>query len=391
LLAPLMSPIIGIGLASITGDDRLIRNSISALIRGAGLAILLSFVVTIINRFLPFVAVQELSSEILARTRPSPIDLLIALAGGLAAAYAMTRPNLSATLPGVAIATALMPPLCVIGIGLALERWDVAGGASLLFVTNTIAIAFASALVFFLRGFSAETRRLGQRLPRSLILSAVLVAVLLVPLSYYSIKFFQDAAENRLINTVVYQEVGKLNNAQVVDLQVVHQDGSLDMVVTIRTNLPLDYEEVVALQKAIVDGLNRPVSLKVDQVFTEQLDPLIPPTPTSTPLPTRTPTLGPSPTWTPTPTSTSTATPTSTPTPALAQVSTAQVPPLQLYQSPGGPVIGILRPGELVTVLYNSQMYDGLLWVKVIDSEGRIGWMPDIYLKATTPTPSPTP
>jgi uncharacterized hydrophobic protein (TIGR00271 family) len=391
LLAPLMSPIIGIGLASITGDDRLIRNSISALIRGAGLAILLSFVVTIINRFLPFVAVQELSSEILARTRPSPIDLLIALAGGLAAAYAMTRPNLSATLPGVAIATALMPPLCVIGIGLALERWDVAGGASLLFVTNTIAIAFASALVFFLRGFSAETRRLGQRLPRSLILSAVLVAVLLVPLSYYSIKFFQDAAENRLINTVVYQEVGKLNNAQVVDLQVVHQDGSLDMVVTIRTNLPLDYEEVVALQKAIVDGLNRPVSLKVDQVFTEQLDPLIPPTPTSTPLPTRTPTLGPSPTWTPTPTSTSTATPTSTPTPAQAQVSTAQVPPLQLYQSPGGPVIGILRPGELVTVLYNSQMYDGLLWVKVIDSEGRIGWMPDIYLKATTPTPSPTP
>ena len=210
LLAPLMSPIIGIGLASIIGDDKLIKTSASALLRGAGLAILLSCLMTLVNRFLPFVALQELPAEVLARIRPTPIDLVIALAGGLAAAYAMTRPNLSAALPGVAIATALMPPLCTIGIGIALGRWDVAGGASLLFITNAVTIAFASALVFFLRGFSAEAQRAGKRLPRSLVLSAVLVAILLVPLSYYSIKFFREAAENRLINDVVSQEVARL-------------------------------------------------------------------------------------------------------------------------------------------------------------------------------------
>ena len=186
LVAPLMSPIVGIGLASITGEARLAKASVSALFRGAFLAVLLATIMTFVNRYLPFVVLQELPAEVVSRTHPSPIDLVIAMAGGLAAAYAMTRKNLSAALPGVAIATALMPPLCTIGIGIALGRWDVAGGASLLFVTNTITIAFAAALVFFLRGFSPDTpRRQGWRLPRPLIISATLTLVLLIPLTYY--------------------------------------------------------------------------------------------------------------------------------------------------------------------------------------------------------------
>ncbi len=397
LLAPLMSPIIGIGLASIIGNDKLIGSSASALLRGAGLAILLSFVMTAVNRFLPFVSLQDPPAEVLARIRPTPIDLVIALAGGLAAAYAMTRPNLSATLPGVAIATALMPPLCTIGIGIALGRWDVAGGASLLFITNAVTIAFASALVFFLRGFSAEVRRSGQRLPRSLVLSAFLVAILLVPLSYYGIKFFRDASENRLINTVVTREVEKLGGAQLVDLQILHSDSVLDMVITIRTNAPLDYQDVVSLQKAIVDGINRPVSLKVDQVFAEELDPLVPPTPTITSSPTNTHTPGPSPTATlsptPIPSITPTLTPvptfTATPTPAFGEVVRATLPALQLYQSPGGPVIGRLLAGQPLTILYDRQEFMGLIWVEVMDGDGRIGWIPEAYLKMVTLTPVP--
>ena len=393
LLAPLMSPIIGIGLASTIGDDKLIESSASALLRGAGLAILLSFLMAFVNRFLPFVALQELPGEVLARIRPTPIDLVIALAGGLAAAYAMTRPNLSAALPGVAIATALMPPLCTIGIGIALGRWDVAGGASLLFITNAVTIAFASALVFFLRGFSAEAKRVGIRLPRSLVISAVLVAILLVPLSYYSIKFFREAAENRLFNDVVSQEVARLGDVQLVDVQVIHQDSELNMVITIRTSTSLDYEEVVALQEAIVAGINRSVSLRIEQVIAEELDPLFPPTPTNTPTLTSTPLPGPSATYTPSPTATQTASPTGTatssptPTPAQAQVVSSGLPPLKLYQSPGGPVIGQMRYGQWMTVLYGRQEFDGIIWVEVMDDEGRIGWLPEIYLLEPTPTP----
>lgn len=395
LLAPLMSPIIGIGLASIIGDDKLIKTSASALLRGAGLAILLSCLMTLVNRFLPFITLQELPAEVLARIRPTPIDLVIALAGGLAAAYAMTRPNLSATLPGVAIATALMPPLCTIGIGIALNRWDVAGGASLLFITNAVTIAFASALVFFLRGFSVEARRTGKRLPRSLMLSAILVVILLVPLSYYSVKFFREAAENRLINDVVAQEVIRLGSTQLVDVQVIHQDSELQLVITIRTSKALSYEEVVALQEAIVAGINRSVSLRIEQVIAEELDPLIPPTPTTTPTHTSTPMPGPSSTYTPSPTFTLTSSPSSTatsspsPTPAQARVVTTGLPPLKLYQFPGGPVIGSLRFGQWLTVLYGRQEYEGFIWIDVMDEEGRIGWLPEIYLQWITPLPDP--
>jgi uncharacterized hydrophobic protein (TIGR00271 family) len=127
LVAPLMSPIVGLGLASITGDSRLLADSASALLRGLLLAILIAFILTLSNHALPFIPLaDELPREVIARTHPSPLDLTIALAGGLAAAFAIAMPDISAALPGVAIATALMPPLCAVGIGLAEGRWDVA-------------------------------------------------------------------------------------------------------------------------------------------------------------------------------------------------------------------------------------------------------------------------
>ncbi|MCJ7434200.1 MAG: DUF389 domain-containing protein [Anaerolineales bacterium] len=386
LVAPLMSPIIGLGLASITGNGRLAETALSALLRGAGLAILLSVIMTVINRNLPFVVLQELPAEVLARTHPSPIDLVIALAGGLAAAYAMTRPNISAALPGVAIATALMPPLCTVGVGLALERWDVAGGAALLFITNAITIAFAAALVFFLRGFAPKRRSESKHASRALLISAILTLALLVPLSVYSIKFFNEANENRRINEVIAQQVSRLNGSELVELNVQHTTSGLEMVITVRTGTPLRYEQVIALQKAIVDDLQQPVSLKMNQVFAERLDPLIPPTFTPTVQFTPTPTL--TPTVTLTPTLIPTATHTITPTPGLVQVSNGILPPFKLYQSPNGPVIGKIIRGQTLTLLYDKQDVNGLIWLNVMDSEGRVGWVPEMYLHPITATPN---
>lgn len=409
LIAPLMSPIIGIGLASISGNTTLLRKSLSALFRGALLAICLATLMTWGNNYLPFFSIQEMPKEVLARTRPTPIDLVIALAGGIAAAYAMTQPNISAALPGVAIATALMPPLCTVGIGLALNRWDVAGGATLLFITNAITIAFASVLVFFLRGFSSDIQIKDRRIPRSLIVAALLTALLLVPLSYFSLKFFKEASENRLVNEVVAMEVKKLSGVDLVDLNVTRNGQGLDMVVTIRTGSSLEYEQVVNLQKAIVEGLNQPVSLKVSQVIAKNLDPLIPPTLTFTPTNTSTSTPGPSPTATntptptqtatptrtttlsPTPTSLPTATPTETPTPSRGVIIQVSIPELKIYQKPGGPVIGYLFPGQKVTILYGKALYNGLVWIEIEDADSRIGWIPEMFTQIVLPTQTNTP
>ena len=402
LVAPLMSPVIGIGLASMIGRRTLLKSALSASLRGALVAVALSALFTFVNSYLPFVSLHELPQEIISRTHPSPIDLMIALAGGIAAAYSLTEERLSAALPGVAIATALMPPICTVGIGVALQRWDVAGGAFLLFITNVVTIAFAAAFVFFLRGFNPYPLDNNRKLPPTLQLSALLILILLIPLTYFSIDFVKQASEYRTISQMLNEKVNEMNNAELVGFTTTQENETIAIELTIRTNKTLRYEQVIALQESIVDSLNQPVSLRVNQVFAERLDPLIPPTATNTPSPTLTFTPGPSPTTTFTATATATftstatatflptATITPTSTPAQARVFLTGVPLLRLYQSPGGPVIGTLRSNQLLTVLPEEVVYEYLVWVKVIDEEGRQGWVPKIYVYQLTATPTAT-
>ncbi len=159
LIAPLMSTILGVVLGSITADIELVRDSASALFRGLIVSITLSALLTLSYIYLPFFPpLYEIPAEVLTRTQPNSTDFIIALAGGLTIAYVISQPHLSAALPGVAIATALMPPLCTIGIGIALGRWDIASGAALLFLTNAIAIGFASTFIFLLEGFKTKQK-----------------------------------------------------------------------------------------------------------------------------------------------------------------------------------------------------------------------------------------
>jgi uncharacterized hydrophobic protein (TIGR00271 family) len=416
LVAPLMSPIIGLGLSSITGDERLLRNSTLGLAEGVLFAILISFVITLIYRNMPFLSLNQLPAEVLARTHPSPIDLGIALAGGLAAAFALATPNISAALPGVAISTALMPPLCTVGVGLGLNQIDISGGAFLLFITNAVTIAFASALVFFWLGFNPESRITIGKAPRSLFVSAMFTAIILGTLTYLSYGFVKSTNQNLIIETVVNEEAERLDT-EIIEWSSKNENGTLLLDMVVRTSRLLRYEDSIALQRAIADRLQMPVAVIVEQVFASRLDPLIPPTLTATPTPTFTFTPGPSPTatstptLTPTATSTPTETPTATPipthtptltptaTPAQAVLVRATPTPLRLFAYPGGPVIGYLQAGQVITVLYGRQELNGIIWIEIQDPEGRIGWIPEFFLEIVEPaepldsalTLSPTP
>lgn len=406
LVAPLMSPILGIGLGSITADARLARNSATALIRGAILAVLLSALITLSNVYLPFVpSLLEIPQEILSRTQPTPNDLIIALAGGLAAAYSMSQPHLSAALPGVAIATALMPPLSTIGIGMAIGRWDIAGGAALLFLTNAVTIAFAATLVFFLEGFVPGFQNNGK-LPKTVLIAGLLTGLMLIPLSILGTRLVAQAQENRVIDTVIKSELANSEDKDLTELTIVRKDQEIKVEITIRSNVPLSHSQVVSLQESLASQLKRPVALVVNHVRSETLDPLIPPTLTFTPTVTSTPTPGPSPTRTITPTPTITASPTLTntpvptetateipftPTPLTALVMRTNIPSFYyLYQEPGGPVIAQLSQNSILFDQQNRVEFEGLIWAQVKDEEGRMGWFPVFYLQYLTPTPTPT-
>lgn len=146
LLSPLMAPIIGLGFGIATFDTREIRRSAAALMAGAALAILLSSV------FVALSPVQTITSEIAGRTRPTLFDLLVALLAAVAGAHALIRGR-GNTVVGVAIAIALMPPLAVVGFGIATANWTVFSGALLLFLTNAVTIALTAAIVARVYGF----------------------------------------------------------------------------------------------------------------------------------------------------------------------------------------------------------------------------------------------
>ncbi|MFC2055910.1 SH3 domain-containing protein, partial [Chloroflexota bacterium] len=288
----------------------------------------------------------------------------------------------------------------------AMGRMDVSGGATLLFITNAVTITFAASLVFFSLGFRGPLTNSQQRVPRSLFVSAIFTLILLGSLSYLSYRLFETANDNRMIEKVLYEEVDKIEDAELIDWKATSSGETLELDIVLRTLRLIRYEDSVALQKAIADRLQRPVSLVINQVHAALLDPLVPPTATPTPLPTLTSTPGPSPTLTYTPTKkptstpaptetvtptlapTFTATPTSTPTPALAKAVNTVVQGLRLRQWPAGPEIAVLRRDDSLKVLYGKRV---LVWLEVEDKEGRVGWIPEIYLFIVTLTPTNTP
>ncbi len=400
LVAPLMSPILGLGLASIKGDTTLVRSASTALLRGALVAMVISILITLTNSLLPFISLQDLPSEVLSRTRPTPFDFGVALAGGLAATFALIQPQLSAAMPGVAIATALMPPLCTVGIGIALGRWDVAGGAFLLFITNAVTIAASASLLFFIMGFSPPGRNAEGRLPRSLLVSLTFSGLLLLPLGYQSYRFVLDANLSRQINQVVLEEVTAIDG-ELTDISWQESGDALDMEIAILTAQNLRYADIVELQANIASDLQRPVRLQVNQVLAARLDPRVPPTFTATFSPSQSASSTPRPTATftatasrtPTASATATATATYTPTPGLAAVWRVSGEGLSLRAGPGldQARIGFLPAGSVVTVLYGYEIVDGWVWLEVRDREGRTGWLPQYNLNPVTVTPTRAP
>lgn len=146
LLSPLMSPILGVGFALATGKQKWLKISAKTLAIGSIASVLFAAVIVLVS------PLQTVTEEIAARTRPNLFDLLVALFSSIAGSYAMIRGR-EGTIVGVAIATALMPPLAVVGFGLATLNWTVFFGALGLYFTNLLAIALTATLMARLYGF----------------------------------------------------------------------------------------------------------------------------------------------------------------------------------------------------------------------------------------------
>lgn len=152
LIAPLLYPIISFSLGIIIADEKLIGQSFSTVLKSLALALIVSFGISFL-----FYSRQEVGQltffSSLINTSSSLMYAMVAAIAGFAAAFAICKPHLNESLPGVAISVSLVPPLAATGIALSVLDWEVFSGASMLFVVNIIGIVFSAMIVFALLRF----------------------------------------------------------------------------------------------------------------------------------------------------------------------------------------------------------------------------------------------
>ena len=173
IVAMLLNPILGVSMSLAESDYSMFQKAAISLVGGLAAVFITAFIIGLVNREVP------ITNQIVARTAPSLFDLVIALAGGAAGAYATASLDLSVAFVGVAVATALVPPLSSCAILLARGDMKMAEGALLLTFTNIVAIQLSSSVVFWLMGFRRFTR-ISKSLPSFVVGSAPSLIIVLV-------------------------------------------------------------------------------------------------------------------------------------------------------------------------------------------------------------------
>ncbi|HEX5006112.1 MAG TPA: DUF389 domain-containing protein [Hyphomonadaceae bacterium] len=264
LISPLMGPIMLMGFSLCALDYAAMRKALVCLGAGVMGALAISIIIVMVS------PLREATPEILARTRPNLFDLLVAVFSGLAGGYSVIHRK-GGTIVGVAIATALMPPLAVVGFGVATASAAIAGGALFLFMTNLLAIALSVTGLAWLHGFATVHSEKAARWQTGLVL-AVFVGLSL-PLGFA----LRDIAYETRVQNVVREEALRPFTGLEAEVS--------GLSVTFPRGRPIEIHQTVITHERIADAearlkaryeavLRAPVNLSLNQVVVDEAKPL---------------------------------------------------------------------------------------------------------------------
>ncbi|MFO8148465.1 MAG: DUF389 domain-containing protein [Bacteroidota bacterium] len=245
ILAPIISPIVSFSMGMVRYDVNMLKTGVVTIIIGTLVALVFAAGVSII------IPLKVLTPEINARLSPTLLDMGIAVASGIAAAYAHAKSGIAKSLAGVAIAVALVPPLAVAGIGIGWWDWEVFSGAFLLYSTNLAGIIMFAGLTFLILGFAPF-----KRAKMGLIYTFIIIAIVMVPLSLSFNRIKEEASitsqlEGSVIENVVLKEVNvRFGKKLLVSVKVVSGE-------------PINSEEMKRIKAKIENEIGRPVTLEV--------------------------------------------------------------------------------------------------------------------------------
>jgi len=263
LISPLMAPIISSGLALTIVDLPLARRAFRTIAISVALTIVVSALVTVVS------PLKEPTAEILARVRPNIYDLFVAVFSGISGAVALcTKRNYLITATGVAVATAVIPPLSVVGYSLGTGQWMLALGGFLLFFTNFVAIVITSDLVFFTMGFRTshvDTSQYSQR-TRFLIVAVVLLLIS-IPLIYTLVVDLKQLNTKKLIERVLKAELDKEHVSRMTGYDYQNRGSGTIVAASVNTVHLIDKQAEKKIEDTLRSSLANPVELQLEQVI----------------------------------------------------------------------------------------------------------------------------
>ncbi len=257
LVAPLMTPIMGVSVAIVNGWPRRVSLSFATIAGGVAVSIGVAW---ILAAWVPQLVPIAANSQIQSRISPTMVDLLIAIAAGAAGAYATIDKRVSSSITGVAIAVALVPPLGVVGIMLKAGEYGDAGGAFLLFLTNLVAIILTASVVFVVGGLvPIDQFRSNRTKTRTTVATVALAAlVITVPLFFTSEGIIASASRQSSAQEITEDWLSESEGIS-LDLVVVNIDE-----ITITMSGEGDLPSVAELEASLEEALGADIFLDVE-------------------------------------------------------------------------------------------------------------------------------
>jgi uncharacterized hydrophobic protein (TIGR00271 family) len=263
LISPLMGPILSFGFAFITGEEMVLKRAV----RKITISVVLTIVVALIASYLS--PLKEITTEIVSRTKPNIYDLAIAFFSGTAGAVAIcTKKNYLTIVPGVAIATAVIPPLSVAGFGLGTGHFQIAFGGFFLFFTNFVAIIIATCIVFYFYGFkpSLYTEADISHLKKRVSMLAVVLLIISIPLIYTLHKSISEITMQKKINDLLRHELDREKKSRLQTFSYLEKDGSLEISAIVNTVDYIRDKDIEDIEKDISASLETTAKLNLDQI-----------------------------------------------------------------------------------------------------------------------------
>lgn len=265
LISPLMGPILNCGLAMTMADGSLAKKAA----RNLGLSIVETILIAAIATWLS--PLKDATPEILARTNPNLMDLLVAFFSGAAGTLALCSQKSGLTIvPGVAIATAVMPPLATVGYGISTGQWNVASGAFMLFFTNLASIIVSADIAFLLVGVRPVRPPVQEQVNwlvrHRMAISFGILLLLSIPLIRTLTRAADQARVRSQIRSILAQKLNHPGTRRLDEVRVQLERDSVSTEVVVQTATMILPEEEKRIEQALSQQVGRRVILHLDQV-----------------------------------------------------------------------------------------------------------------------------